>query len=74
MWFIAGLQRLLNLWQHLLRQIQHDLTLRGKAQRLAFTHKQPETQTLLKVAELVRQGGLRLVQLRSSGGQRSGVA
>jgi len=74
MWLIAGLQRLLYLRQYLLRQIQHDLTLRRKAQRLAFTHEQPETQTLLKVTELVRQGGLRLVQLRSGGGQRSGIA
>jgi len=37
--FITRLQCLLDLWQHLLCQIEHDFTLRRKPQRLAFAHK-----------------------------------
>ncbi|GBU12389.1 hypothetical protein AwEntero_09900 [Enterobacterales bacterium] len=74
MWLVTGLQCLLDLRQYLFRQIQHDLTLWRKAQWLTFTHEQPETQALLKIAELVRQGRLRLMQLRSGGGQRPGIA
>jgi hypothetical protein len=38
--------------------------LRRKAQRLALTHKQTEAKALFQIAELVRQGGLGLVQGR----------
>lgn len=37
--FIAGLQCLANLRQHLICQLQQDFSLRCKAKRLAFTHK-----------------------------------
>jgi len=36
---MARLQRLGYLRQHLVRQLQQDFTLRGKAQRLAFTYE-----------------------------------
>jgi hypothetical protein len=66
---IACLQCLLNLRQHLFCQIQHDFALRGKTQRLAFSHEQSETEALLKVTELVRQGRLGLMKLRGGCGQ-----
>lgn len=60
---VAGLQRLLDLRQHLLRQLQQDFALGGEAQGLALAHEQFEAQTLFKIAELVRQGRLRLMKL-----------
>jgi len=51
--FVARLQRAANLRQHLRCQLQQDLALLRKAQRLAFTHKQPKAKTLLQIAELV---------------------
>ena len=72
--FVAGLQRLLDLRQHLLRQLQQDLALGGEAQGLALAHEQLEAQTLLKIAELVRQGRLRLMKLGRRPRQRTAVA
>jgi len=68
---IAGLQCAANLRQHLACQLQQDLALRGKAQRLALTHKQTEAKALLQIAELVRKRRLRLVQHGRRGGERS---
>jgi len=59
---IAGLKRAGNLRQHLICQLQEDLALGGKAQRLALTHKKTKAETLFQIAELVRKGGLSLVQ------------
>jgi len=59
---MAGLQRAGDLRQHLIGQLQQDLPLRRKAQRLTLTHKQTEAKALFQIAELVRKGGLRLVQ------------
>jgi len=56
------LQRAANLRQHLVRQLQQDLALRRKAQRLAFTYEETEAKALFKIAELVGEGGLRLMQ------------
>jgi len=39
LWFIAGLQCTADLRQHLVRQLQQDLPLWGKTQRLTFSHK-----------------------------------
>jgi len=39
--------------QYLIRQLQKDLALRRKAQRLAFTYEQPEAKALFQIAELV---------------------
>ena len=70
---VARLQRLLDLRQHLLRQLQQNFALRREAQRLAFAHEQAESQPLLEIAELMRQRGLRLMKLRGGGGQRAGI-
>jgi len=59
---IAGLQRAANLRQHLIRQLQQNFTLRRKAQRLAFPHKQTKAKALFQIAELVGKRGLRLMQ------------
>jgi len=59
---IAGLQCAGNLWQHLVGKLQQNFTLRRKAQRLALTHKKTKAEALFQIAELVRKGGLRLVQ------------
>jgi len=59
---MAGLQCAGDLRQHLIGQLQQDLPLRCKAQRLALTHEQTEAKALFQIAELVRKGGLRLVQ------------
>ncbi len=71
---VAGLQRLLDLREDLLRQLQQDLALGSEAQGLALAHEQLEAQTLLKIAELVRQGRLRLVKLGRRPRQRTAVA
>ena len=71
---MAGLQRLLNLRQHLFRQLQQNIALRRKAQWLTFTHEQAESQPLLQIAELVRQRRLRLMKLGRRRRQRSGIA
>jgi len=47
--------------QHLVGQLQQNLALWRKAQRLALTYKQPEAKALFQIAELVRQGGLGLM-------------
>jgi len=39
LWFVAGLQRAVNLWQNLTGQLQQDLTLWGETQRLTFTYE-----------------------------------
>jgi len=71
---IAGLQRAANLRQHLIGQLQQNFPLRRKTQRLAFTHKQTETEALFQIAELMGKGGLRLVQRCRSGSQRSAIS
>jgi hypothetical protein len=53
-----------DLRQHLVGQLQQDFPLRRKAQRLALTHKETKAKALFQIAELVRQGGLGLVQGR----------
>jgi hypothetical protein len=55
------LQGAADLRQHLIGQLQQDLPC-GVKQRLTFTHKQTEAEALFQIAELVRQGGLGLVQ------------
>jgi len=50
---VAGLQCTGNLRQHLIRQLQQNLTLRSKAQRLTLTHKKTEAEALFQIAELV---------------------
>jgi hypothetical protein len=61
---IAILQGAADLRQDLIGQLQQDLSLRRKAQRLTFTYKQTEAEALFQIAELVGQGGLGLVQGR----------
>jgi len=43
--------------------------LRRKAQRLAFTDKKSKAKALFQIAELVREGGLGLMQRRRCGRQ-----
>jgi len=71
--FVAGLQCAGDLWQHLVCQLQQDLTLRRKAQGLTFTHKKPEAKALFQIAELVGKCGLRLVQRGRRRRERSAV-
>jgi len=59
---VAGLQRAGDLRQYLIGQLQQDLALRRKAQRLALTHKKSKAEALFQIAELVRKGRLGLVQ------------
>jgi len=70
---IAILQGAADLRQHLVGQLEQDFTLRRKAQRLTFTHKQTEAKALFQIAELVGQGGLSLVQGRCRACQRTAV-
>ncbi|MNJ77662.1 hypothetical protein D3C77_752130 [compost metagenome] len=72
--FVTRLQRVLDLRQYLFCQMQQDLSLRGKAQRLAFANEQLEAQTLLQIAELMRQSRLCLIELGRRGLQRAGIA
>jgi len=70
---VAILQGAADLRQHLICQLEQDLSLRRKAQRLAFAHKQTEAEALFQIAELVGQGGLGLVQGRRSACQRTAI-
>jgi len=73
LWLVAGLQGAGNLRQHLVRQLQQDLALRRKPQRLTFTDKKTKAEALFQIAELVRKGGLRLVQRGRSRCERTAV-
>ncbi|ANI29598.1 hypothetical protein PL78_07115 [Yersinia entomophaga] len=53
MGFFAGLQCLFDLRQDLLGQLQENFSLSSETQRLAFTYKQTEPQTLLQITELM---------------------
>jgi len=70
---IAILQGAADLRQDLIGQLQQDLSLRRKAQRLTFTYKQTEAEALFQIAELVGQGGLGLVQGRRRACQRAAI-
>jgi len=70
---VAGLQRAGDLRQHLIGQLQQDLALRRKAQGLTLAHKKTKAEALFQIAELVRKGGLRLVQRGRSGRERTAV-
>jgi len=70
---IAGLQGAGDLRQHLIRQLQQNLALRRKAQRLALTHEQTKAKALFQIAELVGQGGLCLMQRGRSRCERTAV-
>jgi len=59
---VTRLQRAGDLRQYLIRQLKKNFTLRRKAQRLALTHKKTKSEALFQIAELVRKGGLGLVQ------------
>jgi len=59
---VTGLQGAGNLRQYLIGQLEQNLPLRSKAQRLALAHKQTKAKALFQIAELVRKGGLGLVQ------------
>jgi len=71
--FATVLKRTVNLRQHLIGQLQQDLALRRKAQRLTFTHKKTEAKALFEIAELVGEGGLCLMQRGRRCRQRSAV-
>ncbi|KML19624.1 hypothetical protein VL10_23075 [Leclercia adecarboxylata] len=60
--FVTRLECAGDLRQDLIRQLQQDLALGRKAQRLALAHKKTEAEALFQIAELVRKGGLGLVQ------------
>jgi len=70
---VAVLQRAADLRQNLVCQLEQDLPLWGEAQRLTFTHKQAEAKALFQIAELVRQGGLSLMQSCRSACQRPAI-
>jgi len=70
---VTVLQRTANLRQHLVRQLQQNLALRRKAQRLAFTYEEAKAKALFEIAELVGEGGLRLMQRGCCCRQRSAV-
>jgi len=71
--FATVLKRTVNLRQHLIGQLQQDLALRRKAQRLTFTYKKTKAKALFEIAELMGEGGLRLMQRGRRRRQRSAV-
>jgi len=71
--FVTRLQRAGDLRQYLIRQLKKNFTLRRKTQGLALTHKKTEAEALFQIAELVRKGGLGLVQRGRSRRERTAV-